>query len=185
MTEYETKVLNINVPEITTKLQNLGATKVQDYFYKRYTYDFEVLKSSVGWIRLRTDGHAHTLTYKAKKSNAIDGIEEIETAVADFNHTHEIILKLKPYRISYWENKRTLYQLNDLEFCLDTWPLAPTWLEVESDSIEKVEHGLRLLDLQNQAIGNLTPWQTFKEYYQLDLSQYEYFTFETQKLRHA
>ncbi len=67
VTEYETKVLDINVKEIIEKLETLGAKKVLDCTYKRHVFDL----SDGGWIRIRTDGQTTTLTYKkemAKKS---------------------------------------------------------------------------------------------------------------------
>ena len=176
MIEYETKILNINVQEITSKLESIGAQKVSDYFYRRYVYDLG--KGLKGWIRLRTDGKESTLTFKAKTSEDIDGATEIETTVGDFYNTHQIILQMNIADYKYQENKRTKYELDEIEFCIDTWPKVPTWLEIEGTSIEKVKKGLKLLGLEGKDIGNLSATQTAKRYYNIDLLSYPKLTFD-------
>ena len=39
-TEYEVKVLNINVDNIIERLESLGAIKKGEYFQRRYVYNF-------------------------------------------------------------------------------------------------------------------------------------------------
>ena len=60
-TEIEERILDINKEEIINKLESLGATKVGEWFYRRYTYDFTPKRESE-WIRLRTNGVETTLT---------------------------------------------------------------------------------------------------------------------------
>jgi len=63
VTEYETKVLDINVKEIIEKLETLGAKKVLDCTYKRHVFDL----SDGGWIRIRTDGQNNNPNIQKKK----------------------------------------------------------------------------------------------------------------------
>lgn len=72
------------------KLESSGAKKVADFNYKRRIYNFN-LAINGKWIRLRTDGKNTTLTIKEIKSNTIDGTEEIEIQVSDFEQTNSII----------------------------------------------------------------------------------------------
>lgn len=175
-TEYETKVLNINVQQIIESLTNLGAKKIADYYYRRYVYGLG--KGPAGWIRLRTDGYHTTLTFKSKVNQKIEGTTEIETTVGDFDTAHQIILQMNITDCKYQENKRILYQYQDIEFCIDTWPLLPSWLEVESTSLDKVHQGLALLNLTGKDIGNLSAAQTAKQYYNIDLLSYDSLTFD-------
>ena len=54
-TEFEERILEINVEETIKKLEVLGAKKVGEWFQKRYVYDFTPKRENE-WIRLRTNG---------------------------------------------------------------------------------------------------------------------------------
>lgn len=164
MIEYETKILNINKKEIITKLNELEAKKIGDFNFKRIIFKLKEKKS--GRIRLRTDGKTTTLTYKNNFSSNINGAEEIETTVADFETTKEIFMKIKDTfsGIYYQENKREMYLFEDIEFCIDTWKNIPVYMEIESTSIEKVNKGLELLNLKGKEFGNKTVSDVYKHY---------------------
>ncbi|MEI7918900.1 MAG: hypothetical protein WCH65_01440 [bacterium] len=51
----------------------------------------------------------------------------------------EILKKLKREVMVYQENKRKVYVYNEIEFCIDSRPKIPTYLEIESTSVEKVK----------------------------------------------
>ena len=89
-TEYEIRILEVDVENLTRKLENLGAKKVGDWFQKRYVYDF-VPKRENQWIRLRTNGEKTTLTYKNIEKDAIDGTKELEIEVDNFEKTNEML----------------------------------------------------------------------------------------------
>lgn len=91
--EYETRVLEIDKNKLEEKLKLLGAKKQGDFEYKRRVYDFKPVDKSK-WIRLRTDGTKTTLTLKEVKSDKIDGTEECEIIVSDFDETNIILNKL-------------------------------------------------------------------------------------------
>jgi len=76
-TEYEVRILNIDVLEITQKLNSLNAEKVFGALQRRYVYDFNT-KVDNKWIRLRTNGKKSTLTIKDLTSKTIDGTKELE-----------------------------------------------------------------------------------------------------------
>lgn len=57
------RILEVNVSETIKMLDNLGATKVGDWNYKRYVYDTKPVSENK-WIRLRTSGEKTALTYK-------------------------------------------------------------------------------------------------------------------------
>lgn len=177
MTEYETKVLNINIKEIISKLETIGAQNPTEYFYRRYVYGLG--KGHAGWIRLRTDGHETTLTFKSKNSESIDGTTEIETTVGDFDLTHQIIQRMNITDIRYQENKRIKYIFNEIEFCIDSWPKLPPWLEIESTSIDKVKEGLSLLGLEGKDIGNLSAAQTAMKFYNIDILSFDCLTLDS------
>lgn len=91
--EYEVRVLEINVKEIEKKLKEVGAKFCWDHLQKRYVYDF-MPKIEGKWIRLRTNGDKTTLTIKNIVSSQIDGTQELEIVVDDFEKTNSILNEL-------------------------------------------------------------------------------------------
>ncbi len=150
-TEYEVRILNINVQEIIQKLESLKAEKIFDALQKRYVYDFKP-KINNKWIRLRTNGKKTTLTIKDLTAKTIDGTKELEIEVSDFEKMNLILKDLGYIPKGYQENKRIQYQLNGVEVDIDYWPLIPTYLEIEGSSEEEVYNTLELLGFTKENI---------------------------------
>ena len=89
-TEIEERVLEVNVEEITKRLEDLNALKVGEWNQKRYVYDFNPKRENE-WIRLRDTGEQITLTYKNVEKNSIDGTKELEVEVSDFEETNQLL----------------------------------------------------------------------------------------------
>ncbi len=132
-TEYEVRVLNINPEGVIKKLEELGASFQWDRIQRRYVYDF-IPKIEGKWIRLRTNGKKTTLTIKNLVSSLIDGTQELEIEVDDFEKCHLILKELGYEARSYQENRRCQYLLDGVEIDIDSWPLIPTYLEIEGPS---------------------------------------------------
>ena len=106
-----------------------------------------------------------TLTYKNRRGNGISETSEIEVTVADFDKTAEILSRLKCFNGKYYqENKRKKFVLNAIEFTLDTWPMIPTFLEVEAENEEKVMEGLKLLGLEGKDSGHVGTIGVYAKY---------------------
>ena len=150
-TEYEIRILEVDVENLTRKLENLGAKKVGDWFQKRYVYDF-VPKRENQWIRLRTNGEKTTLTYKNIEKDAIDGTKELEIEVDNFEKTNEMLEILGYKNKGYQENKRIRYLLNGVEIDFDSWPRIPTYMEIEGSNEKEVTETLKLLELENAKV---------------------------------
>lgn len=136
-TEYEVRILEIDVAKVKAQLDEINAQFEWDRLQKRYVYDFRP-KQSGKWIRLRTNGIKTTLTIKDVISSKIDGTKELEIVVDDFDKTHLILQELGYTAKGYQENKRCQYRLGDVEIEIDSWPLIPTYLEIEGPSEEAV-----------------------------------------------
>lgn len=143
--EYEITMLDVNKKKLEKKLLEIGAIKEGDYFQKRYLYNFhEEFKGR--FIRLRTNGIKTTLTIKDKSAKKeIGSVKELEIEVSDFDNTNMIMEMLGYEHSTYQENKRTIYRLDDIEFDIDTWPMIPTYLEIEGKNKESVEKMIELL----------------------------------------
>ncbi len=92
-TEYETRILDVDKNEVIKTLDKLKANYAGEYNYKRYVYDTKPVSKNK-WIRLRTDGTKTTLTYKEFKKATVDGTNELEIVVSDFNKTVDMLKML-------------------------------------------------------------------------------------------
>ena len=175
--EYEVRVLEIDVEEIKNKLNKLNAKLVEDSFQRRYLYDFNPVNPDK-WIRLRTNGSTTTLTIKDVQSSKIDGTHELEIEVNDFDSTNEILKELGYTPRGIQENKRIKYDLNGVEVDIDSWPLIPSYLEIEGKSEEEVYKTLELLEIDKDKAISLNTQSIYKEYYNIDLSNKPILSFE-------
>lgn len=176
--EFEVKVLDINVEEIVSKLRELGAYETGEVLMRRYVFDFNPDERK--FIRLRDNGKKVTLTYKHRPTYELGDTTEIETDVIDFDKTAQILSQLPIDRIFYQENKRWVFQLGEIEFSIDTWPLIPPHLEIEASSKEEVLEGLKLLGLVGKDVGNLSVAKVYKQH-GMDIHSFKKLTFTEQQ----
>lgn len=169
-TEIEERILEIDKEEIIKKLELLGANKVGDWHQKRYVYDFNPKRDSE-WIRLRSNGIETTLTYKNVEENSIDGTKELEIIVSSFEDTDKMLNILGYKAKAFQENKRIRYILNDVEIDIDSWPLIPTYLEIEGKSSIEIKKIEELLGINKDKITNLNCQDIYKEIYGIDVDK--------------
>lgn len=65
---------------------------------------------------------------------------------------------------NYQENRRTQYILDDVEIDIDSWPLIPTYVELEGKSKEAVEDIIEKLELDKTKITALDVQSVYHEY---------------------
>ena len=167
-TEIEERILEIDKDKVINKLEELGATKAGEWFYKRYTYDFTPKRENQ-WIRLRTNGVETTLTYKNVETREIDGTKELEIVVDNIEETNKFLEILGYKYKNYQENKRIRYYINDVEIDIDTWPMIPTYMELEGPSVEKVKEVEDLLEVDKSKITTLFADEIYDKYYGIDV----------------
>lgn len=176
-TEYEVRVLEIDVDKIINKITDLGGKFVGEYYQRRYIYDFNPVIEGK-WIRLRTNGIETTLTIKNRfNDKKIDGTLELEEVVEDFDKTNLILNELGYKARAYQENKRVRYELNGVELDIDSWPLIPTYLEIEGSSVEEVEKYIKLLEVEDLTITSEGVNKVYNRY-NIDLESIEILKFE-------
>lgn len=145
--EIEAKFININKDEIIQKLEKIGAKKAFDErLLRRYVYNLPIEKKGA-WARVRDNGDKITMTYKRVVSESLDGVEEVEIEVNDFDKARDFLRSIGLIEKSYQETKRIRYEIKELniEFDIDTWPGLEPWIEIEADSEEKVKEYAELL----------------------------------------
>lgn len=175
--EYEITVLDIDVSEIEKKLESIGAIKQGEYFQKRNLYNFHE-EYRGRFIRLRTNGEKTTLTIKDKSAKKeIGSVKELEIEVSSFEKTNEILELLGYEHNTYQENKRIIYKLGHIEFDIDTWPMIPTYLEIEGKNKEDVEKMIKILDIDEEKLSLDKVSEIYKKY-GIDIHQYKELKFE-------
>ncbi len=167
-TEYEIRILEINKEKIINQLEKLGAVKKGEYHQKRYVYDLKPAQNGK-WIRLRTNGSETTLTYKDIVSDTIDGTREVEFKIEDFDIANEFLNKIGFVAKAYQENNRIRYTMDEVEIDIDTWPMIPTYLEIEGKSEKEVNDMIKKLNLENSKITALNCEGIYKQIYNIDI----------------
>ena len=126
------------------------------YNYHRSLFDYPDfrMKKVDSWVRLRTDGKETTLTYKKTIKEKPDdissediGMKEIEVKVDSYEKTYEFLKCIGLIVKREEKNKRIRYKKDDVVFDIDFWPFIPAYLEIESDSYEKVKDAINKLGL--------------------------------------
>lgn len=181
MEEYELKFLDVKIPILEKLLVSLGAQRVGEYDYHRVIMEDPEgeMKKKHSWIRLRTDGKETTLTYKQsiKEGEKNIGMKEIEVGVEDYEKTLEL---MKALGFSVWleeKNKRLRYIKGDVVFDIDSWPGIPTYLEIESDSYEKVKQAASELGFDPEK-GILGTAGSVYKHYGINIDDYSMISFE-------
>lgn len=161
--EFEAKILEINVEEVYSKLNILGAIKMGENMQKRLVYDFNPKKDN-SWIRLRSNGTKTTLAVKEIHNDQIDGTHELEIIVSDFDQTNLLLEKLGYLPKGYQENKRVSYVLDGVEIEIDFWPLIPPYLEIEAKSVKAVELMIKKLGFDLSQATSINTIEIYKKY---------------------
>lgn len=176
--EREVTILNIDEKGFVSKLLNNGAVKKDEFLQRRYTYDFNPILPNK-WIRLRTNGKKTTLTIKEiKDKTAIDGTMELETFVGDFDVMNDILKELGYSYRNYQENYRIIYSLDSVEISIDSWPLIPTYAEIEGKTNEDVVMALEKLGYTLDDATTLDVTSIYNEIYGIDLLKIKELKFE-------
>jgi adenylate cyclase class 2 len=168
MEEIEVKFLNINKEEVEKKLIEIGATKVGEFFYKRQVFDYPDLRldKKGAWIRLRDEGDKIMLSFKQRlgaqgNSGNDEGMKEIEIAVNNFEETANFLYELDLVNKFYFENRRTRYEKDGVEFDIDEWPLLKPYLEIEADSWEEIDKAVAWLGFDKSEMKKFTTTQIY------------------------
>lgn len=147
--EHEAKILNIDVMEISQKLEALGATKKGEFTFRRHVFD-TIPETPNRWVRLRTDGTETTLTVKEITTATIDGTEEWEVDVSDFETTLTILEKIGITSRGYQENTRIEFDLEGAQVVIDHWPKLAPYIEIEARDVAEVIRIAGLLGYQEE-----------------------------------
>ena len=163
-TEYECRILNIDLDDFLSKLESLDAKDKGERLQRRFIYDFDPVDPDK-WIRLRTNGDVTTLAIKTlKHTDEIGNAEEEEVEVKDIDTMNRILQQLGYKPRNYQENKRHSFKLENVSIDIDTWPRIPTYVEVEGSSEDEVLYALYLLGVDLSQVTTKDVTTIFSEY---------------------
>lgn len=169
-TEYEIRVLEIDKDKLIKRLNELNAKFIGEFNQKRYVYNI-IPKTDGRWLRLRTNGKKTTLTYKSVEKNSIDGTKELEIEVEDFEKTNSLLELVGVKNKGYQENNRIQYILDGVEIDIDSWPLIPTYAEIEGENEESVLNILKKIAIDDKKVTTLDVQSIYKEIYNIDITE--------------
>lgn len=179
--ENEVRILEIDVEKWLSMLEEMGAKKVGEWTQIRNVYDFHPIQKNK-WIRLRTNGEQTTLTIKEILDHTkLDGVRELDIEVSDFSKTAEILEELGYQARAVQENKRIRYIYQDIEIDIDSWPMIPTYVEIEGKSVEDVQAFLKQISYDENKLTTLDVESVYQTIYGIHINDYPILTFETKK----
>lgn len=178
--EIEARFLDINVPALQSKLLDLGAKDLGEELYTERTFDFDAndLSGNTRFVRIRATSKGITLCYKHRQQDAVDGTEEIEFGVDNLELATLFVQRLGLTLAREQEQKRHSFLLGDVSFDFNTWPTAPTFVEVEGASEEAVRAGAEKVGLnwENAVFENAL--RVLVDRFNIPVDTYKTFTFE-------
>jgi len=185
--EIEVKFLDIDPESMEKKLRALGAVKKYDRIFKDRVFDFPgwPLDKNKSWLRLRDKGDKITLSFKKRygKSKTGDaGLEEIEVVVSDFEKTTSILERLGMEQKFNEEKRRVHFELDSVDVDIDTWPLMPSYMEIEGRNWEDVRVVADKLGMDWEKRRTTGAMQFYREY-GIEEKDYAVLTFDKQVKR--
>ena len=186
MEEIEVKFLEVDVEALRDILKKFGATFVGEYEYRRKTFDYPDLRLDAdhSWIRLRDEGDRVTLTYKQRQGVGEDsmrdtGMKEIEITVSDFDMTASLLHAIGLIEKQYEENRRERWSIGDVVCDIDSWPLIPTYVELEGPSLPAIKEISERLGFDWNHYKMCSSNQIYKQY-GINKKEFSVLTFDRQ-----
>lgn len=149
-TEIEVKFLNVDIDDVRSRLEAIGAVCDQPMRQMRRVLIEEPQHVEEGsFIRIRDEGNKTTMVYKRHEKDdtkaGVDSAKEIETTVGSFENTVDIFAASGWHPTTYQESRRENWMSDDVEVVIDEWPWIVPYIEIEADSEQKVKDVARKL----------------------------------------
>lgn len=137
--EFEIKFIKINKNQIREKCKSIGLVCVTEEFLMVRKTFHPTTTDKNEWFRIRQESDKITMTYKCIHNDSIDGVEEYEIIVDDFDAAAQILEKTGLKNTSTQENYREIWKNDAIEICIDTWPGLLPYIEIEGKNQEIVK----------------------------------------------
>lgn len=169
MNEIEVRFLEVDVPALEKKLQDLGAEKHFDAVLEEWLFIKPEWKPLHGRVRIRKGPDKVEVAYKETTVDTSKGNKEIEFEMRNVEDAHEFIEKMGLTNPRHQQKRRIAYTLNDVSIDIDFWPQIPPYVEIEAESLEKIEEAAKQLGFEMKDACTLNAYQVIKQIYGIDL----------------
>lgn len=167
--EFEAKFLDIDHDSLRSKLKALGAKLIEpERLMRRRNFDYpdkRLATTKSAWVRVRDEGGAVTMSYKQTNDYTVQGTEEINLAVDDFDTASDFLEALGLRQKSYQETKRESWLIDQVHVDLDTWPWIPPFVELEGPDEATIKLAAKKLGLDWSAHRAGDASVTYQQYY--------------------
>lgn len=131
------------------------------------------------WVRVRQTNGKTTITVKhilnpdmqTTNNGDMQKVLETEMEVPSIEEANSMLEQLGFSFRNYQEKNRITYDVNGVEVDIDSWPLIPTYVEIENDSTELIQSTIKKLGLQNHEILSCNTADIYNRY-DIDLYQF-------------
>lgn len=139
--EYEATFINVSKDEIRNKLKQVGARLIKPEFMQRRTVFNLPAGHEIegGWLRVGDEEDKITMSLKVVKNGKIEDQKEVCLKVDNMDNAIMFLESIGCEKKAYQENKRELWELGDVEVCIDEWPFLEPYVEIEGNSEEDVK----------------------------------------------
>lgn len=166
-TEYEATFTNIDKDVIREKLRIAGAVLIYgEFLQKRVSVNPPTgIYTGRNWLRVRQEFDKVTVAYKEISGGSIEGQQEVEIVVDDFDQAVLLLEKLGCAKKAYQENKREKWQMGDVEIVIDEWPFLEPFVEIEGPSEVEVQRVASVLGFDwSKAVFDSTTYLYTQKY---------------------
>jgi len=138
--EYEATFLNVDKDKIRETLRDKKAKLVKpEFLQKRVVFNLPGKSGTGSWLRVRDEGDKITMSFKSVDGDKIENQKEINLVIDIFEKGVEFLETIGCEKKSYQETKREIWQLNNVEICIDEWPFLEPFVEIEGKSEKEVK----------------------------------------------
>ncbi len=182
--EIEVKFLEVDQDKIRSDLKKLGAEDLgEDFLAEIIFYDknlewLENRNTVFQLARLRKNRAGIFLTYKYRVVGQKIGVKEIEFKVDDMEKARSFLEELGLVAYRFQEKKRHSFKLGEVTLDLDTWPKAPTYLEIEGPDEASLKLTAEKLDLDWARRRTESAGYVLEKDYNIPAGHLRYFTFD-------
>ena len=124
------------------------------------------------WVRVRETNGRTTITIKhilnpdlqKDSKEEIQRVMETEMEVPSIEEANSILEQLGFSFRNYQEKNRAAYSVDGVEVDIDSWPMIPSYVEIENDSNELIKSTIEKLGLQEHEIVSCNTADVYKKY---------------------
>lgn len=159
MHEIETKILEVNAKDISEKLTDLGAEKIQDVMLTVDWFSLPGLeKENHPWfLRVRSYSTGKIeITWKGKQNteSTMHHVKEINLLVDNHEKAKILFEEIGLICYAHQEKERASWKLDGVQFDLDTYPKMSPYLEIEAGSEKEIAEMIKKLNLEKYEAWN-------------------------------